>query len=299
MAHWRPLLGSAIVDSKGERNDLVTRADGEIEGLVRGFLLRLRPGDRIVGEEGAAALEVSDHPAAEALASSLSPLTRARLAAAAPGPLEWHVDPIDGTANFVRGIEHHCFSIGAARAGGGGGSGSGGNPADAHWEAGLVAAPELGSVWFARAGAGAWKARGPRGLPGGWVRWDPAASRLRARDRGQGGRIVATGFGYAPERRELQLREFAAIMAGYDDARRMGSAALDLCQVAEGRVSAYYERGLGVYDWAAGALIAQEAGAAVRRPRSRSDMLIAAGAREDVGAAAQLAAIAGAAESLQ
>ena len=50
------------------------------------------------------------------------------------------------------------------------------------------------------------------------------------------------------------------------DVRRIGSAALDLCMVAAGRLDAYYEDGLNVWDWAAGALIAAEAGASLRLP---------------------------------
>ncbi|MBP0661328.1 inositol monophosphatase family protein, partial [Mycobacterium tuberculosis] len=55
------------------------------------------------------------------------------------------------------------------------------------------------------------------------------------------------------------------LMDGYDDIRRCGSAALDLCMVAEGRVTCYAERGLGIYDYAGGALVAEEAGAFVHR----------------------------------
>jgi myo-inositol-1(or 4)-monophosphatase len=69
-------------------------------------------------------------------------------------------------------------------------------------------------------------------------------------------------------------------MEGFDDIRRAGSAAIDLCLAAEGRVNAYYERGLGVYDWAAGALIAEEAGLQVLRPVEPFDPLIAADTAE-------------------
>jgi myo-inositol-1(or 4)-monophosphatase len=60
------------------------------------------------------------------------------------------------------------------------------------------------------------------------------------------------------------------------DVRRFGSAALDLCHVAAGRLDAYYEHGLNVWDWAAAALIAAEAGAEVCTPAEPDGVLIAA-----------------------
>ncbi len=55
-------------------------------------------------------------------------------------------------------------------------------------------------------------------------------------------------------------------MPQYVDLRRMGSAALDMCAVAEGSIDAYFERDIKEYDWAAAALIAEEAGLTVQRP---------------------------------
>jgi myo-inositol-1(or 4)-monophosphatase len=92
--------------------------------------------------------------------------------------------------------------------------------------------------------------------------------------------LVATGFGYAAERRRVQGEVVGALLPQVRDIRRGGSAALDLCMIAAGRVDAYYERGLNHWDYAAGALIAGEAGALVGglsgRPASPS-MAIAAG----------------------
>ena len=58
----------------------------------------------------------------------------------------------------------------------------------------------------------------------------------------------------------------AGVLPHVRDVRRIGSAALDLCMVAAGRLDAHYEHGLHVWDWAAGALIAAEAGAQVQLP---------------------------------
>jgi len=75
--------------------------------------------------------------------------------------------------------------------------------------------------------------------------------------------LVGTGFGYRAERRAEQASVVAQLLPRVRDIRRIGSAALDLCAVAAGRLDAYYERGLQPWDHAAGALIAAEAGAQV------------------------------------
>jgi myo-inositol-1(or 4)-monophosphatase len=78
--------------------------------------------------------------------------------------------------------------------------------------------------------------------------------------------LVGTGFGYAPQRRAVQSAVLARLLPQVRDVRRIGSAALDLCLVAAGRLDAHYEHGLHVWDWAAGALVATEAGALVVLP---------------------------------
>ncbi|MGD0935332.1 MAG: inositol monophosphatase family protein, partial [Streptosporangiaceae bacterium] len=92
--------------------------------------------------------------------------------------------------------------------------------------------------------------------------------------------LVGTGFGYLPGRRRVQGEVVSALLPHIRDIRRGGSAAVDLCLVAAGRLDAFYERGLNYWDYAAGALIAAEAGARVTglagRPPS-SSMTVAAG----------------------
>jgi myo-inositol-1(or 4)-monophosphatase len=75
--------------------------------------------------------------------------------------------------------------------------------------------------------------------------------------------LVATGFGYQPARRRDQAELLVTLLPEVRDIRRMGAASVDLCSVACGRVDAYYEVGLSWWDWAAGVLIAREAGAVV------------------------------------
>jgi myo-inositol-1(or 4)-monophosphatase len=149
--------------------------------------------------------------------------------------VRWVIDPIDGTTNFVYG--HHQVSISIAA------------QLDGETVVGLVDAPLLGERFTATLGGGAWL--GPR--------------RLACSDAGDLGRaLVGTGFGYAPERRARQAQVLTTVLPRVRDIRRLGSAALDLCWVASGRLDAYYETGLNLWDLAAGALIAREAGACVR-----------------------------------
>jgi fructose-1,6-bisphosphatase/inositol monophosphatase family enzyme len=75
--------------------------------------------------------------------------------------------------------------------------------------------------------------------------------------------LVATGFGYQAARRKVQGEVVAALLPRIRDIRRGGVASADLCSVAAGRLDAFYERGLNYWDYAAGALIAEEAGAVV------------------------------------
>jgi myo-inositol-1(or 4)-monophosphatase len=106
--------------------------------------------------------------------------------------------------------------------------------------------------------------------------------------------LVATGFGYRADRRRAQGEVVAALLPRVRDIRRGGSASVDLCSVAVGRVDAYYERGLNYWDYAAGALIAAEAGALVGGLRGAphgSPMTVAAGPGLFTALARELAAL--------
>lgn len=72
--------------------------------------------------------------------------------------------------------------------------------------------------------------------------------------------LVATGFGYAADRRRAQAKTLVGVIGAVRDIRRMGAASVDLCYVAAGRLDAYYEEHLNLWDVAAGELIAREAG---------------------------------------
>ncbi|GGL22807.1 inositol monophosphatase [Phycicoccus endophyticus] len=160
----------------------------------------------------------------------------------------WVVDPIDGTTNYLYRVPQYAVSVAAVV----GDPGEGGR-----WRAvaGAVANPESGELFHAREGGGAWlDARGD-------------TRRLRARSTGDLAlALVGTGFGYAPELRARQARLLVELLPAVRDIRRQGSAALDLCAVAAGRLDAYYETGLHAWDRAAGELVAREAGARVGGP---------------------------------
>ncbi|KAB1948671.1 inositol monophosphatase family protein [Brevibacterium linens] len=267
MLAWRPLLGARldanVVDTKTSPNDLVTRADAQIEALVRGYLNQVRPHDLMVGEEGSEALDpVAFFPADFLLGlNAFDPETGALNEIADDGPrLEWHIDPIDGTVNYVRSIEHHAFSVGVCAVADEKDAGLG----LGDWQIGLVASPGLDATWLAAAGLGAFRIDGrlaDHRETGAAI----PARRLRGTPPGLSGRLLATGFAYALSNRGVQLSKLENLMTGYDDIRRCGSAALDLCMVAEGRVNGYAERGLGIYDYAGGAVIVEEAGLKVSR----------------------------------
>jgi myo-inositol-1(or 4)-monophosphatase len=147
------------------------------------------------------------------------------------------VDPLDGTVNYLYGLPDFAVSI-AAEVGGA-------------IVAGVVHIPERDEVFTAVAGGGAWLRAG--GRPAIALRCNQGVPLARA--------LVATGFGYMAARRRVQGEVAAALLPLVRDIRRGGSAAVDLCSVAAGRVDAYYERGVNYWDIAAGGLIAREAGA--------------------------------------
>lgn len=149
----------------------------------------------------------------------------------ATGRVRWLLDPIDGTVNFLYGIPYYSVSLAAEVAG--------------RVVAGVVRNPVSGEEWTAVAGQGAY--RDGRRLAGS------AVSELSQV-------LLATGFGYDPARRAHQARVLAELLHEVRDIRRLGAASLDLCMAADGRLDAFYEKGLASWDLAAGGLVAQEAG---------------------------------------
>ena len=151
------------------------------------------------------------------------------------GDARWLVDPLDGTTNFAHGYPQISISIAFERAG--------------RTELGLVLDPIRGETFIGRRGGGATLNDTP-------LRVSPVEELGQA--------LLATGFPYDRRRHaDFYLSYFKAFMLRTQGMRRAGSAALDLCFVAAGRVDGFWEWSLHAWDVAAGALIVEEAGGRV------------------------------------
>jgi myo-inositol-1(or 4)-monophosphatase len=146
----------------------------------------------------------------------------------------WLADPIDGTVNYLYGIPQFAVSIAAQQSG--------------VTVAGVVHNPVSGETFTAVRDGGA-KLDGTLISASGQT--DVAQT------------LVGTGFSYRADVRRHQVAETAALLPSVRDIRRLGSAALDLCYVACGRLDAHVERGLRPWDLAAGRLVVTEAGGRV------------------------------------
>lgn len=141
------------------------------------------------------------------------------------------VDPIDGTTNFVQGFPVSCVSVALAK--------------DGDVMYGVVYNPFAEELYYAKKGEGAYF----------------SGKRLEAADRDLEHSLLL--FGSGSYYRSLVGRSLAIFQAAFprvQDVRRFGSAALDLCYLAAGRAGAFFECRLCPWDYAAGGLIAREAG---------------------------------------
>jgi myo-inositol-1(or 4)-monophosphatase len=228
--------GEREVSSKSTPTDLVSEADLASERAIRALLAARRPEDGFVGEEGGSEAGTSG--------------------------LEWVVDPLDGTVNFLFGIPQWCVSVAVRDATG-------------RTLAGAVYDPNRGELFTAtRDGkarlsgggeAGEDHAGAPAGGAAGAASWAGAgrkdAGELRGTRRGElATAMVATGLAYDARVRAAQAKVLARAIPEVRDIRRLGSAALDLCWTAAGRFDAYFERTVKQWDIAAGALICERAG---------------------------------------
>jgi myo-inositol-1(or 4)-monophosphatase len=255
-----------VAATKSSPTDVVTEMDGRAEELIRARILVARPDDAILGEEGG------------------------QVDGAADAPARWVVDPLDGTVNYLYGLHDWAVSIAVevdlAVAGGDVG-GEGDGEVGREIVAGAVYVPMRGELFTAVRGEGAWlestRGSGTSGTPGESAIPDSTFERIPLRCRPGvplDQALVATGFGYRAERRTVQGEVVAALLPRIRDIRRNGVASVDLCAVAAGRLDGYYERGLNYWDYAAGALIAAEAGAVVGDSRGgppSTSMTVAAG----------------------
>lgn len=149
--------------------------------------------------------------------------------------VRWVIDPLDGTTNFIYGYAAYGVSVAVE--------------VDGVAQVGVVLDSANGLAYEAIAGHGAWCGE----------------QRLSVREQTDlAHALLATGFSYDVDERRRAGVALGSILGRVRDIRRSGSAALDLCHLAAGRVDGYYEVGLSPWDHAAGAVIAREAGADVR-----------------------------------
>jgi myo-inositol-1(or 4)-monophosphatase len=158
---------------------------------------------------------------------------------------QWLIDPLDGTTNFAHGIPIFAVSI-------------------ALWEAGRT---RLGVVYDPTRRDCFWAERGK----GAWL----GERRLRVSDAAElRNSLLVTGFPYdAWTNPDNNLDHYARFAVRTQGVRRLGSAALDLAYLADGRFDGYWELRLSPWDVAAGGLIAEEAGASVTATDGESPYL--------------------------
>jgi len=212
----------------------------------------------LAAERRAAGVEVADRKSSltdvvTAADREVELLVRERLAAARPedgvcgeegedqvgrSGLTWVVDPIDGTVNYLYGIPNYAVSIAVVE--------GDANPKTWQAVAGAVFAPGVGELFTASRGGGAFINDRP-------ITAGPDTTLAES--------LLGTGFAYDPDRRARQAAVVQRLIPKVRDIRRLGVTSMDLCYVATGRLNAFYEPGLWPWDFAAGALIAAEAGA--------------------------------------
>ena len=217
----------ASVETKSSPTDLVTRADEAAEQIIVEGIRSGRPEDAIEGEEGSSRRGTSG--------------------------FTWHIDPIDGTTNFVYDIPAWSVSIAVSSPSG--------------TEVGVVYNPVNNELYTATRGGGAFL----NGHP------------IEVGDQQQLSlSLIGTGFSPHSDIRRVQAAIATTVLPRIRDYRRFGSAALDLCAVACGRLDGFYETGLNIWDYAAGKLMVEEAEGICRLlppPAHHGPWLVAASAR--------------------
>jgi myo-inositol-1(or 4)-monophosphatase len=210
-------------DEKG-RADFVSEVDLEAQRAALAIIRSRHPDHRILAEEEDPALLTEDRPALLSPSEAASGIGRG-------GPI-WVVDPLDGTANFLNGHPLHCASVGLVL--------------DGRPVVGAVACAPLNQEWWAARGLGAYR-NGTR------IRASTAPDLALT--------LIGTGFPFkAIHRLDEYLAGLGAVLRDTAGVRRGGSAALDLCHVAEGTLTAFWELSLSPWDWVGGLAILAEAG---------------------------------------
>lgn len=220
-------LESLAIDQKAA-NDFVSEVDRNVENLLTQDILTAYPHHLIRSEEGGYFRAQKKDGQVEIL-----PL-EAQDVPATP-EYEWIIDPLDGTTNYLHGHPQYAVSIALRHKG--------------VLNAALVFAPERNDLYTAERGNGAMF----------------NDRRIRVSNRSRINEfLIATGFPVVnQEITETYFSILKEVIAQTAGARREGSAALDLCNLAAGRFDGFFEFNLKPWDIAAGALIVQEAGGLV------------------------------------
>jgi myo-inositol-1(or 4)-monophosphatase len=216
----RQRVGRGVgVGTKTSPTDVVTATDLESESFKRARLRALAPEAGILAEEGGST--------------------------EAQAPMQWIVDPLDGTVNFLYSLPVFSVSIAAA--------------VNGRVVAGAVADVRSGEVFSASLGRGAT-------IDGRPLRVSALNDLSSA--------LVATGYSYRAEVRARQAAVLGRLLPRVRDVRSFGSAALQMCWVGSGRLDAYFERDIKPWDYAAGELVAREAGARTELPCPENEDLV-------------------------
>jgi myo-inositol-1(or 4)-monophosphatase len=207
---WQPRIS---VREKGPK-DLVSEADLASQQVIREILLGEFPDHDFIGEEEDPEHLAAGHSSAE---------------------FRWLVDPLDGTTNYVHGLQPFAVSIALAK----------GDKV----VAGVIHDPMAGEVYTATAGGGAY-------MNDMAIRTSDCTVLPRA--------LIATSFPTTITAGSIELRRFEQILIESQSIRRLGSAAMNLCYVASGSLDAYFASNVSAWDIAAGWLIVKEAGGVVQ-----------------------------------
>ncbi|MCE7058994.1 inositol monophosphatase family protein [Dyadobacter sp. CY343] len=192
-------------------NNLVSYVDKEAEKLLVAGLSNLLPEASYITEEGTTGIEPD------------------------PTALNWIIDPLDGTTNFIHGIPVYCVSVGLARG--------------KELLLGVIHEPNLDEMFYAWKDGGAWCNGKPMKVSSVPILQDS---------------LIATGFPYYKfEKQKRYMYILELLMQKTHGIRRMGAAAVDLAYVAAGRFDGFYEYNLNSWDMAAGVLMIKEAGGTV------------------------------------
>jgi len=186
-----------VIQTKSSPTDPATEADQAAEDLIFSELMKLRPEDSIISEEGSKNLGTSG--------------------------VNWVVDPLDGTVNYIYGIPQWCVSIGV----------------EGTLRLGVIYDPSRDEIFCDNDTL----------IP---------SEKTHLADA-----LIGTGFSYSAELRAEQAEVVTRLIPRVRDIRRAGSCALDLAWVACGRLDGFYERGVKHWDTSAGLAIVEGAGGVV------------------------------------